>query len=62
MLRFGQVPRKVEKTHNSLLHLPFPFILMNDAPRCHDRDRVQSGAGTGYDALQQKRGRSYLNG
>jgi hypothetical protein len=53
MLRFGQVPRKVEKTHNSLLHLPFPFILMNDAPRCHDRDRVQSGAGTGYDALQQ---------
>jgi hypothetical protein len=45
MLRFGQVPRKVEQIHNSLLHLQFPFMLMNDAPRCHDRDRIQSGAG-----------------
>jgi hypothetical protein len=45
MLRFGQVPRKVEQIHNSLLQLLFPFILMNDAPRRHDRDRIQIGAG-----------------
>jgi hypothetical protein len=45
MLRFGQVLRKVEQIHNSLLHLQFQFALMNNAPRRHDRDRVQSGAG-----------------
>jgi hypothetical protein len=29
---------------NSLLHIQFPFILINSAPLRHDHDRSQAGA------------------
>jgi hypothetical protein len=61
ILRLAHAPRKLERLHNPLLHIQFPFMLINNAPLCHDHDRIQSGRAQ-YDALPHGRGRSNLNG
>ena len=40
---FGPCARKLERVHNSLLHIPFPFMLINNAPLRLDHNRIQGG-------------------